>query len=59
MGTTDDLNLYVYVGNNPINFSDPSGLIAAEAQMLMGKLGSWGRDNAGTLAEIGIGLTPC
>ncbi|SDV99606.1 RHS repeat-associated core domain-containing protein [Nitrosomonas eutropha] len=58
IGTTDDLNLYAYVGNNPINFSDPSGLIAAEAQMLMGKVGSWGRDNAGTLAEIGIGLTP-
>ncbi|SFU29772.1 Pre-toxin TG [Nitrosomonas eutropha] len=46
------------MGNNPINFSDPSGLIAAEASMLMGKLGSWGRENAGTLAEIGIGLTP-
>ncbi|WP_292975308.1 RHS repeat-associated core domain-containing protein [Nitrosomonas sp.] len=40
IGTADDLNLYAYVGNNPINFSDPSGLIAAEASMLLGKVGS-------------------
>ncbi len=26
IGIADDLNLYAYVGNNPINFSDPSGL---------------------------------
>ncbi|WP_300286170.1 RHS repeat-associated core domain-containing protein [Nitrosomonas sp.] len=31
IGTTDDLNLYAYVGNNPINFSDPSGLLTATA----------------------------
>ncbi len=58
IGTADDLNLYAYVGNNPINFNDPSGLSAAAASMLLGKLGSWGRENAGTLAEIGIGFTP-
>ncbi|HRN83110.1 MAG TPA: pre-toxin TG domain-containing protein, partial [Ferruginibacter sp.] len=40
------------------NFNDPSGLSAAAASMLLGKLGSWGRENAGTLAEIGIGFTP-
>ena len=40
IGTADDLNLYAYVGNNPINFSDLSGLIAAEASMLLGKVGS-------------------
>ncbi|WP_434112804.1 RHS repeat-associated core domain-containing protein [Paraburkholderia caffeinilytica] len=28
VGTADDLNLYAYVGNNPINFSDPLGLAA-------------------------------
>ena len=40
IGTADDLNLYAYVGNNPVNFSDPTGLIAAEAQMLVGKVGA-------------------
>ena len=58
IGTADDPNLYAYVGNNPINFNDPSGLTAAAASMLLGELGSWGRENAGTLAEIGIGFTP-
>ena len=50
--------MIAYVGNNPINFNDPSGLSAAAASMLLGKLGSWGRENAGTLAEIWIGFTP-
>ncbi|KXK48158.1 RHS repeat-associated core domain-containing protein [Nitrosomonas europaea] len=31
IGTADDLNLYAYVGNNPINFNDPSGLLTATA----------------------------
>jgi RHS repeat-associated protein len=28
IGYADDLNLYAYVGGNPVNFSDPSGLVA-------------------------------
>jgi RHS repeat-associated protein len=32
VGTADDLNLYAYVANNPINFTDPSGLAAASAK---------------------------
>ena len=27
IGYADDLNLYAYVGNNPVNFTDPSGLV--------------------------------
>ncbi|CAN7716344.1 DUF6531 domain-containing protein [Pseudorhodoferax sp. LjRoot39] len=26
IGTADDMNLYAYVGNNPLNFTDPAGL---------------------------------
>ncbi|MDZ4150439.1 RHS repeat-associated core domain-containing protein, partial [Methylicorpusculum sp.] len=36
IGYQDGLNLYAYVGNNPFNRNDPSGLIAAEAIMLAG-----------------------
>ncbi|MFM0079923.1 RHS repeat-associated core domain-containing protein [Paraburkholderia sediminicola] len=25
VGTADDLNLYAYVGNNPVNYTDPTG----------------------------------
>lgn len=34
IGTTDDLNLYAYVGNNPINRFDLFGLSAAESNQL-------------------------
>jgi RHS repeat-associated protein len=27
IGIVDDVNLYVYVGNNPLKFVDPTGLI--------------------------------
>jgi uncharacterized protein RhaS with RHS repeats len=31
IGTTDDLNLYAYVKNNPVNLTDPMGLIASSS----------------------------
>lgn len=31
IGTKDDLNLYAYVGGNPLNRSDPSGLLAGDS----------------------------
>ena len=39
IGYADDTNLYGYVGNNPINFGDPSGLTSREASMLACGLG--------------------
>ena len=38
IGTQDDMNLYAYVGGNPVNFNDPSGLAAAQAKILGGYL---------------------
>jgi RHS repeat-associated protein len=40
IGTKDDQNLYAYVGNNPMNRTDPSGLLAKEAIALTGRVGS-------------------
>ncbi|MDR0702344.1 MAG: RHS repeat-associated core domain-containing protein, partial [Azoarcus sp.] len=43
-GTVDDLNLYAYVGNDPVNFSDPSGeffvnVIAGAGGAVIGAIG--------------------
>jgi len=38
IGYADDLNLYAYVGNNPLNRRDPTGLSSWEAGMLAGGL---------------------
>jgi len=35
IGTADDMNLYGYVGNNPANFNDPTGLLAKEAGQMV------------------------
>jgi uncharacterized protein RhaS with RHS repeats len=32
VGTADDLNLYAYVGNSPVNFTDPTGMTCYASQ---------------------------
>jgi RHS repeat-associated protein len=39
IGSADNLNLYAYVGNNPANFTDPSGLAAKDAALLGSQFG--------------------
>jgi uncharacterized protein RhaS with RHS repeats len=56
IGYQDGLNLYAYVGNNPFNRNDPSGLIAADARMLGGKLGGY-MDTFQTGLDV-VGLVP-
>ena len=34
IGYADNLNLYAYVGNNPVNFGDPSGLVRSDSVLL-------------------------
>jgi RHS repeat-associated protein len=55
IGTADDLNLYAYVGGNPVNLTDPSGMAAAEAKMLGGKVASsvsnWWEEGTARLME--------
>ena len=62
IGFADGLNLYSYVGNGPVNFNDPSGLIAVDAKALAGKLGDsvgnwWDASAAGFQSESLGGFT--
>lgn len=53
----DDVNLYRYVGNNPVNLRDPSGLVGipgAVAGAIAGGIGA-GVNSGGSPLAIGIG----
>ncbi len=63
IGTADDLNLYAYVGNNPINFNDPSGefanfLLGGAANVAIGYGISWatGQDYSWGNAAVDFGI---
>ncbi|MFC0399144.1 RHS repeat-associated core domain-containing protein [Paraburkholderia rhizosphaerae] len=41
VGYSDDLNWYAYVGNNPVNFSDPTGLAGCSSSNLAQTVEKW------------------
>ena len=53
IGTADDLNLYGYVGNNPVNRTDPTGLMRSPYAGSGG--GSWSSGASGSSGSGGTG----
>src|SRR5690606_20003110 len=59
VGYLDGLNRYAYVGNNPINFTDPNGLLMRRVEMWWDTQAKGiVNDYGGTAADVGVGFTP-
>jgi RHS repeat-associated protein len=59
VGYLDGINRYAYVGNNPVNFTDPNGLLARQVGTWLDTQGrSYFNDYSGTAADVGVGFTP-
>ncbi|MDP3391772.1 MAG: RHS repeat-associated core domain-containing protein [Methylococcaceae bacterium] len=59
LGYADGINRYAYVGNNPINFNDPNGLMARAVSTWAQTEGiSYVNNYGGTVADIGVGISP-
>lgn len=61
VGYNDDMNLYAYVGNNPFNRTDPSGMVISDLGSLQGTLGNYLKNNgeiivSGTYGNFFVGV---
>jgi RHS repeat-associated protein len=56
LGERGGINLYGYVGNEPVNRTDPTGLVYFAGNTMPNKCRPW--NNSDTAALLGLGLTP-